>query len=192
MWLPSCGPRKVGPGTESREVSMRRTRTRPVTGIVAAIVVLAAVPAASAALHAVHRTPPNCVRDQLGVRDNGVNGTAGTIHGAWVFTNRSESACRLFGYPSMQLYGRVGRPIPTTVKRNLPPTPAEVRLAPGASATFFSSYSDVTSGSHQCPTSAVVRITPPNAIASLFIPAQLQACGGVVHVSAVEPGVHHA
>jgi hypothetical protein len=171
---------------------MRRTRTKLITGIVAAIVGLATVSVASAGVHAVQRTLPNCVRDQLGVRDNGVNGTAGTIHGAWVFTNRSESACKLFGYPGMQLYGRAGRPIPTTVKRNLPPTPTEVRLAPGASVTFFSSYSDVTSGSHQCPTSEVVRITPPKAAASLFIPAQLQACGGVVHVSAVRSGVHHA
>jgi hypothetical protein len=171
---------------------MRRTRTKLITGIVAAIVGLATVSAASAGVHAAQRTLPNCVRDQLGVRANGVNGTAGTIHGAWVFTNRSESACRLFGYPDLQLFGRSGRPIPTSVKRDLPPTPTEVRLAPGASATFFSSYSDVISGSHQCPTSAVVRITAPHDAASLFIPAQLQACGGVVHVSAVRSGVHHA
>jgi hypothetical protein len=171
---------------------MRPTRTKLVTGIVATIVVLAALPAASAGLHAAQRSTEDCVRDQLGVRDNGSQGTAGTIHGAWVFTNLSGRACKLFGYPSMQLYGRAGRPIPTTVKRDLRPTPTRVTLAPGASATFFSQYSDVTSGSDRCPRSAVVRITAPNADASHFIPAQLQACGGVVHVSAVQAGVHHA
>lgn len=170
---------------------MRRIRTSMVAGVVAAIVVLATVPAAFAALHAAG-TPAACVRDQLGVRSNGTNGAAGTIHGAWVFTNRSDTSCSLDGYPDMQLYGRAGRPIPTTVKRSLPPGPTQVTLAPDASATFLSSYSDVTSGSDQCPTSAVVQITAPDAAASLFIPAQLQACGGIVNVSAVEAGVHHA
>jgi hypothetical protein len=169
---------------------MRRTRTL-VVGAAAAIVVLAAVPAAFAALHTGQRTPVNCVRDQLGVRSNGTDGAAGTIHGAWVFTNRSATTCLLDGYPGMQLYGRAGRPIPTTVETDLQPTPAEVTLAPGASATFFSSYSDVETGSHRCPTSAVVQITAPNAVESLFIPAQLQACDGIVHVSAVLAGVHH-
>ena len=171
---------------------MRRTRTSLVAGILAAIVVMAAVPAAFAALHA-HQAPPgNCVRQQLGVRSNGTNGAAGTIYGAWVFTNLSPRACMLYGYPGMQLYGRAGRPLPTTVKRNLAPGPTHVRLAPGGSATFFSSYSDVPSGNHACATSAVAQITAPNAVASLFIPARLQACRGIVNVSAVKAGVHHA
>lgn len=168
---------------------MRTTRSSSVAGIVAAIVVLATVPAA---LHAAQRTSGNCARDQLGVRDNGWSGAAGTIHGAWVFTNLSGTTCQLFGYPGMQLYGRRGRPIPTTVKQDLPPTPTHVTLAPGASATFFSSYSDVPSGALPCPKSAVARITAPNTAASLYIPAQLQPCRGVVSVSAVLAGVHPA
>jgi uncharacterized protein DUF4232 len=170
---------------------MRRVRTNLIAGSVAAIVVLAAVPVASAALHAARGTPADCTRSQLGVRSNGEAGAAGTIHGAWVFTNRSTNECRMFGYPNLQRYGRSGRPIPTTVEPNLPPEPAEVTLAPGGSATFLSSYSDVISGSDRCPTSAVVQITAPNAAASLFIPADLRACNGVVNVSAVEPGIHH-
>lgn len=168
---------------------MRRTRTKLVIGIVAGITVLAAVPAASAALHS--RVAANCVRSQLGVRNNGSNGALGTIHGAWVFTNRSDTACLLNGYPDLQLFGPGGRPMPTTVVQDLAPAPSDVTLAPGGSATFFSSYSDVGSGSHQCQTSAVIQITAPNADAPHFIPAQLQACGGIVHVSAVKAGVHH-
>jgi hypothetical protein len=168
---------------------MRRTRTSLVAGMVAAIVVLAAIPAALAALQT---TPATCIRHQLGVRLHDTQGAAGTIHGAWVFTNLSGTACTLDGYPDMQLYGRTGRPLPTTVNQSLPPSPTLVTLAPGASATFFSSYSDVPSGTGQCPTSAVVQITAPNVVESLFIPAQLQACGGVVNVSAVRRGVHHA
>jgi hypothetical protein len=171
---------------------MRPTRTSLVAAIVAAIVVFAAIPAAYAALHATQTTPANCTRDQLGVRSNGISGTAGTIHGAWVFTNVSPAACTLNGYPDLQLYGRRGRPITTTVVADLPPAPSDVTLAPGGSGTFFTSYNDVTTGSHQCATSAVIQITPPNAVESLFIPAQLQACNGIVHVSAVRAGVHHA
>jgi Protein of unknown function (DUF4232) len=170
---------------------VRRTRTSLVAGIVTAILVVVAVPAAFAALHAAQAPPGNCVRDQLGVRSNGTNGAAGTIHGAWVFTNLSGSSCKLYGYPGMQLYGRAGRPIPTTVRRNLPPGSTHVTLAPGGSATFFTSYSDVSSGPHPCPTSAVVQITAPNAVASLFIPAHLGPCRGIVNVSAVQAGVHH-
>jgi len=170
---------------------VRRTRTSLIAGVAAVLITIVAVPAALA-YHAAPLTPANCLRDQLGVRSNGTNGAAGTIFGAWVFTNVSGTACRLYGYPGLQLYGRAGRPIPTTVKRSLSPGPSNVILAPGGSATFRSSYSDVSSGSKPCGTSAVMAITPPNATASLFIPARLQACRGVVNVSAVRAGIHPA
>jgi hypothetical protein len=174
---------------------MRRTRTALVAGV-AAIIVVAAVPVALAALQSAPAAPaapgsPNdCVRAQLNVRSNGSDGAAGTIHGAWVFTNRSNDACILDGYPDLQLYGRGGRPLPTTVKKDLPPSPAQVSLDPGDSATFLSRYSDVPSGTQRCRPSAVLAITAPNSDAGLFIPASLEACGGIVHVSAVEAGVH--
>lgn len=171
---------------------MRRTRTSLVAGALAATLALVAVPAAFAA-HGVAQTPSaNCVRNQLGVRPNGANGAAGTIRRAWVFTNISGTTCKLYGYPGMQLFGKAGRPFPTTVKRTLAPGPTTVTLTPGASATFISSSSDIPSGSGSCPMSAVAQITAPNAVASLFIPARMQACRGIVNVSAVEAGIHHA
>jgi hypothetical protein len=65
-----------------------------------------------------------------------------------------------------------------------------VTLAPGESATFRTSYSDVASGPKPCALSAVAQITAPNATESLFIPAHLQPCRGVVNVSALFAGVH--
>lgn len=171
---------------------MRMTRSWMIAGVVAAMAAVAAVPAASAARHVGPSTPTNCTRDQLGVRSNGTNGAAGTIHGAWVFTNLSGTTCTLFGYPDLQLYGSAGRPMTTIVKRNLSPGPTHVTLAPRASATFYSSYSDVPSSSAPCGMSNVVQITAPNAGASLFIPARLAPCRGVVNVSAVRAGVHTA
>jgi hypothetical protein len=167
---------------------MRRTRT-PLVGVVTAILVLAALPAAFAAHH--HGSAATCLRNQLSVRSNGSQGALGTIYGAWVFTNVSATPCSLDGYPTMQLYGRTGRPFTTTMKDDLTPGPQAVTLASGASATFRSSYSDVPSGS-KCPISTVAQITAPNVTASLFIPAMLAPCGGIVHVSAVRPGIHHA
>ena len=168
---------------------MSPTRKAVLTGVVSLAVVMAAVPAAFAVLHG-QNASPNCVRNQLGVRPNGSNGAAGTIRNAWVFTNLSKQTCRLVGYPGMQLYGKAGRPFPTIVKRTLPPGPATVTLSPGGSGTFFSSYSDVPSGNAPCTMSRVAAITPPNATVSLFIPAQLVPCRGIVNVSAVRAGVH--
>ncbi|MGZ4148854.1 MAG: DUF4232 domain-containing protein, partial [Actinomycetota bacterium] len=110
----------------------------------------------------------------------------------WVFTNVSKTTCTLEGYPSLALYGKQGRPIPTTVKRDLPPGPTAVTLAPGGSATFRTSYSDVPSSRRACPVSSVMQITPPDVGKSLFIPAILAPCRGLVHVSAVRAGIHHA
>jgi hypothetical protein len=161
-----------------------------------AIAAAAAVLGGSAALTvgaaAAPTTAPACVASQLGVRANGTNGAAGTIYGAWVFTNLTKRTCSLFGYPGMRLYGRAGRPMRTIVRRDLAPGPRGVTLGPGGSATFRSSYSDVSSGRSPCRMSAVAQITAPGAFTSLFIPAQLGPCHGVVHVSAVEPGVHRA
>ena len=171
----------------------RKAGRRPralLAGGITAIVLLAAVPAAMAALHA--RATGSCIRNQLAVKANGSQGAAGTIYGAWVFTNVSKETCTLSGYPSLALYGNQGRPIPTTVKRDLTPGPRLVTLAPGDSATFRTSYSDVPSSRRACPVSSVTQVTPPGVKESLFIPATLQPCRGLVHVSAVRAGIHHA
>ncbi len=99
---------------------------------------------------------------------------------------------------------RTGTPVPSTargssrtfrVRHARSPatrTCSSTGVRAGASATFLSSYSDVASGSKPCPMSAVAQITAPDAAASLFIPAELGPCRGVVNVSAVRAGVHHA
>jgi hypothetical protein len=165
---------------------MKTTRTAP---IVAGLLVLAAAIPGTLAM-ASSGSLTDCSRSQLGVRSNGTNGAAGTIHGAWVFTNVSSAKCKLEGYPGVQLYGTRGRPIPLTVKDNLSPAPSAVALPPGSSGTFFSSYSDVPPGPQGCPASSVIQITAPNASGSLFIPAQLGPCRNILNVSAVEAGVH--
>jgi Protein of unknown function (DUF4232) len=167
---------------------MKRHRAT-VIGSIAAMLVAVSIPVAMSAFGG---TPAanTCSRNQLNVRENGSEGAAGTIRGAWVFTNRSSSTCNLNGYPDLQMFRKGGRPLATTTKKNLAPAPTQVVLHSDASATFLSSYSDVPTGSEKCRTSRVLEITAPGANAGLFIPAELMPCGGVIRVSAVEAGVH--
>ena len=166
---------------------MRRHRTIAI-GSIAALLVAGSIPVAMAAFGG---TAANvCSRSQLNVRDNGSQGALGTIHGAWVFTNRSSITCNLNGYPDLQMFRKGGRPLATTTKKNLSPGPSQVVLDPGDSGTFLSSYSDVQMGTEPCPSSRVLEITAPGAGAGLFVPARLMACGGVIRVSAMEAGVH--
>ena len=79
---------------------MDKIRTSLIGVTVAAIVALAAFPTVSAALQSA-APPASCLRNQLGVRANGIDGAAGTIHGSWVFTNFSAKACDLDGYPDI-------------------------------------------------------------------------------------------
>jgi hypothetical protein len=166
---------------------MRRHRTI-VVGSIVALLLAGAIPVAMAAFRG--GAVSACSQSQLNVRENGSQGAAGTIRGAWVFTNRSNAACSMNGYPDLQMYRKGGRPLPTTTKKNLSPGPSQVVLDPDDSGTFLSSYTDVPSGSEKCTSSRVLEITAPGASAGLFIPATLMPCGGVIRVSAVEAGVH--
>ncbi|MFL5737898.1 MAG: DUF4232 domain-containing protein [Actinomycetota bacterium] len=168
---------------------MSNSRILSLSAAVVVLLVGASIPVAMAAFH-LPGSPNDCVREQLNVRSNGESGALGTIHGAWVFENRSNDACTLQGYPDLQMFRKGGRPLPTTTKHTLAPSTRHVELDPGESATFFSSYSDVEMGSEKCRTSRVLEITAPDAGAGLFVPARLMACGGVIRVSAVEAGVH--
>jgi len=166
---------------------MKRHRT-VVVGSIVALLLAGAIPVALAAFRG--GAASTCSQSQLNVRENGSEGAAGTIRGAWVFTNRSNSTCSLNGYPDLQMYRKGGRPLATTTKKNLSPGPSQVVLDPDDSGTFLSSYSDVPSGSEKCTSSRVLEITAPGAGAGLFIPATLMPCGGVIRVSALEAGVH--
>jgi hypothetical protein len=57
--------------------------------------------------------------------------------------------------------------------------PATVTLAPGQSTYFNIGYSDVPVGSEtNCPSSASLEVTPPNATDHLVIAATMAPCGG--------------
>jgi hypothetical protein len=166
------------------------SRTSKIVAFATVVVLTAAIPATLATARS--SSVGVCERGQLGLRSNGSQGALGTIYGAWVVKNVSSTKCVLDGYPGIGLYGAKGRPISLTVQDSLKPGRSQVTLSPGGSATFRTSYSDVPPGPAGCPESLVIRVAAPGASASLFIPAELGPCRGILNVSAVESGVHPA
>ena len=99
----------------------------------------------------------------------GSNGAAGTIETTVALKSTAGTTCILGGYPGLLLLSSTGAALPTTVVRKGTYTftsmaPATVTLAPGQSTYFNIGYSDVPVGSEtNCPTSASLEVTPPNA-----------------------------
>ena len=108
----------------------------------------------------------------------GVTGTA--------FKNISSMACRLKGYPIVQMIDGTGKSIPTYVTRTETifgtPTPVKLlTLLPGAEAKFDMLYEAQTGyGNLSCPTSTSVNFTPPGSSTALVLNWKIQPYGGTV------------
>ena len=121
-------------------------------------------------------------------------GAAGTIFDTFRFTNNLTVACTFYGFVGAQMLDAQNNPVPTQVIRgggfltNLP-GPALVTVAPGGSAYFTLSWSDVPVGNETtCPQASQLAVIPPNEFAPLLVPVTLAPCNaGTVHVSAIRP-----
>jgi hypothetical protein len=154
--------------------------------------VAAGVARAGAAPHTAAASTHRCLRRQLTLAPPSSNGALGSVGLRFTFTNRSTTACRLFGFPGMRLLHH-GRALPTTVIRgtsNVVPSEPErtVTLAPGGRASFFAGYSDVPMGSQRCRSSTGADVWAPNDFRSIRVHFPAMACGGRVTVSPVVPG----
>ena len=138
---------------------------------------------------------PNCQPNQLTLTMLTVGAAAGHLGQMGKFTNASNTKCTLYGFPGAQMLDAQHNPLPT---KALWQTSAYmysnqqkqlVTLAPGASAYFAVTWSDVTVGSEtSCPTSAYLSVTPPNDFSVLTVADQITACdGGSLILSPVEP-----
>jgi hypothetical protein len=147
---------------------------------------------AGAAPHAAAATTHRCLRRELTLAPPSSNGALGSVGLRFTFTNRSSTACHLFGYPGMRLL-RHGRALATTVIRGtsnvVPPEPERtVTLAPGGRASFFAGYSDVPTGNQRRPASTGANVWAPNDFRSIRVHFPASACGGRITVSPVVPG----
>lgn len=175
---------------------MRTMRGRRATRLAAVLVTVVGFGAVAAA--AAHASPgaaartPRCRLHQLSIAHRS-NGAAGTIRLRFVFTNTSSSACKLFGFPGMQMLNASHNPIPTHVHRGtghgVPPEPEkDVVMTPGQHGSFYAGYSDVPTGSQRCRTSAFVEVTPPNDFNHFTLGLAIRPCGGNITVSPVVHG----
>lgn len=146
---------------------------------IVALLSLGAVTSTSAAASA--RTP-RCAASSLRTWV-GISGTAmGTVANQYGFTNRSSSKCSLYGYTHVQLLKKSGANLSTTDQK----APGEfgikekvVVLSPGKTAYFGVIYHNQTGyGTLTCPTSAAIRLTPPQQTGTLKLNAHIAAYSG--------------
>jgi Protein of unknown function (DUF4232) len=131
-----------------------------------------------------------CFSSELRLRRGREGAAAGHIGFEVGFKNISAATCTLYGYPGMQMLNANGNSLATLVHRGIaytvPTVPKRiVMLAPGGEASFDLGYDDSTGyGLKECPTSARVEITPPNAYTPITVPWHIQPYGGgsVTHV----------
>jgi hypothetical protein len=124
----------------------------------------------------------------------GSEGAAGTIFDTLRFTNNLSVPCTMFGFVGAQMLDAQNSPVPTQVVRgggmlsNLP-GPQTVDVAPGGTADFTLSWSDVPVGNETtCPPATQLAVIPPDELAPLIVALTLAPCNaGTIHVSAVRP-----
>jgi hypothetical protein len=124
--------------------------------------------------------------------------SAGTGHVALELRlhNVSAQACTLQGYATIILLDGARRPLPTVLhwgpggffNFNRPVRP--VTLAPSGSAYLALSWVHIPTPGQSCPPSPNLVVLPPGASSALLValvPGSVDACGGQLTVSAVEP-----
>jgi hypothetical protein len=133
---------------------------------------------------------PSCGTTQLRAEQVGTEGAAGSVYVTVRFTNVSQKACWLAGYPRVLFFAEDGRPLTTASRRNGGPTPRVV-LKPAGTAEFFIRYPSP--GVVNCRAHRTHRylVTPPRASLPLLVesPEQLSLCPGTVSRSPVVESV---
>jgi Protein of unknown function (DUF4232) len=189
-------PGVVSPSVSSATVCGHRAETG--ASLAGASLSLRVLPAASAA----SASWPQCREAQLTMTTTGEGAGLGHVGVLFTLRNTSSAACRLEGYPSVQLLDSNGHALPTTVLRAVSGAylfpavvPHSVALAPGAAGSFDLQYYDSPVGAAAnephataCPAATHVEVTLPNAAGNSVVPASMAPCEGQVLVSPVVPG----
>jgi hypothetical protein len=171
------------------------TGSPDLSGASAAVRVLPAAPAASAAW-------PKCAAGEVRIAAHGTGAGLGHVGVLFTVHNISAAGCRLLGYPGLRLLGSDANALPTTVHDAAtgtylfpPVAPHRVALPPGGYAAFELEYGDNPSGPQSsepqqtaCPAASQAEVTLPGASAGSVVPASMAPCGGDVWVSPVIPG----
>jgi len=123
--------------------------------------------------------PPGCATSALTASLGAGNGAAGSTYYPIEFTNRSGSACTLYGFPGVSFVSAASKQVGAAATED-PTYPRQlVTLAPGATA--HASLRVVDAGNYPASTCKPVtvrrlRIFPPNQTTALYISLAATAC----------------
>jgi len=126
----------------------------------------------------------------------GPSAGAGNVYREFGLTNRTGTACSVYGYVGMALIDASGNQLPTRVVRDTGGQffpfahVGQYRVQQGATAPFWVHWEDVVvSTQPACTTSAGLIVTPPDETTQLRLDGvQAMACnGGELDVSPVTP-----
>src|SRR5450631_4032118 len=135
---------------------------------------------------------PRCHTSQLAAAFTGLNAASGGQRGmTLILTNRSTSACYVYGYEGLGFLGSRGSPLPTHLTRvNVPH--AQVTLRPGGNAQAMLTWRAYPDPSGALVYPQLTEITPPDEYAYLMArwPAEPVSSGDVSTwpLSAAPPG----
>ena len=164
-------------------------------GTGAAVWMTSSASAAPAAPAAAAASTPRCTAADLEVWLGRGGVAAGTVHFALEFTNVSNRACHLSGYPSVTALTKFDKQLGNAANREPRVKVTTVTIAAGGTAHADLGWTDALDfPASQCkPTTATfIRVVPPGAKHSDFGFAPIPACSvkgeTYLHVSAVGPG----
>lgn len=129
---------------------------------------------------------PACTTGQLQGELGPTNAGAGQLYAPLILRNTSSTTCEVKGFPGVSVLDASGTQLgqPATREGN---EGNAVLLQPGgvASATLHTTNAGI--GGPCEPTSAQMKVFPPNQTLALTFPAALQVCGGFT-VTTMMPG----
>lgn len=177
--------------TERRTSSgARRWVAMRVAGSIAAICAIGMAPLPAGPVLAAPAALPSCQTAQLSISVEATDNATGHVADQFRIHNRSFAACTLFGFPGAQLLDAGYRPVFTRVvwgpgygarPRRL------VTLAPRGNAYVVLDWVHFSATGGSCATTPYLLITPPNTRFTLTVTDAIDACGGRLTASPVEP-----
>lgn len=139
--------------------------------------------------------PQACATSRLTVAQTDVSLGAGQYYSTLVFTNTSDTACTMIGYPGVSYVAENGIQSGNPADRS-PGTVATVTLPPHGTAGAVLHDANGVSGYDpaQCRLAPAegLRIYPPNQTAALFLPWKTEHCAGpTIHSLMIGPVQQH-
>jgi Protein of unknown function (DUF4232) len=141
-------------------------------------------------------TAPTCQAAQLAIAQDFSSGATGHIGIELRLHNVSRQRCSLKGYATVVLLDGSRRPLLTVLRWgpggffNFNRPVRLVTLVPGGNAYLAMGWTHIPTPGQTCPLAPNLLILPPGASSALVVPmghGAVDACGGQLSVSAVEP-----